>query len=129
MTPEEILARMDEGLPKLWVIRQGLHLRRRLPGPFGPEGTYESLRIDGPRAEHAVAFTRAGRGGQVASIVPRLPLRLQGDWQGTTLELPPGSWRDELTGEEMEGGKRPVADCWRGSRWRCWRVLRRIQQR
>src|SRR6185295_11194257 len=36
MTPEEILARMEEGLPKLWVIRQGLQLRRRNPEPFGP---------------------------------------------------------------------------------------------
>ncbi|HEY4589615.1 MAG TPA: malto-oligosyltrehalose synthase, partial [Thermoanaerobaculia bacterium] len=38
MTPEEILARMDEGLPKLWLIHQGLHLRRRSPEAFGPDG-------------------------------------------------------------------------------------------
>jgi len=107
MAPEEILARMDEGLPKLWLISQGLHLRRRLPRPFGPEGAYESLRSAGPRAEHVVAFTR---GGAVAAIAPRLPLRLQGDWRGTTLELPPGSWRNELTGEEIEEGIRSVAD-------------------
>ncbi len=47
MTPEEILARMEEGLPKLWVIRQGLHLRRRNPEPFGPHGDYEPLRVSG----------------------------------------------------------------------------------
>jgi (1->4)-alpha-D-glucan 1-alpha-D-glucosylmutase len=105
MTPEEILARMDEGLPKLWVIRQGLHLRRRRPEPFG--GNYEPLRASGPRAEHAVAFAR---GGEVAVVVPRLPLRLNGDWQGTTLELPPGRWRNELTGEEIDGGLRRVAE-------------------
>ena len=41
--PEAILARMDEGLPKLWLIHQGLQLRRRLPEAFGPEGDYEPL--------------------------------------------------------------------------------------
>jgi (1->4)-alpha-D-glucan 1-alpha-D-glucosylmutase len=54
-----------------------------------------------------VSFTR---GGAVAAIAPRLPMRLQRDWQGTILELPPGSWRNELTGEEIEGGARPVAE-------------------
>jgi (1->4)-alpha-D-glucan 1-alpha-D-glucosylmutase len=44
------------------------------------------------------------------AVAPRLPLRLGGDWQGTTLELPPGAWRDELTGEEVEGGPRPIAE-------------------
>ncbi|HEY4590919.1 MAG TPA: malto-oligosyltrehalose synthase, partial [Thermoanaerobaculia bacterium] len=107
MAPEEILARMDEGLPKLWLIHQGLQLRRRSPEAFGPAGAYEPLRATGPRAEHVVAFLR---GGAVAAVAPRLPLRLHGDWQGTALELPPGSWRDELTGEESEGGLRPVSD-------------------
>jgi (1->4)-alpha-D-glucan 1-alpha-D-glucosylmutase len=107
MAPEEILARMDDGLPKLWLIHQGLELRRRLPEAFGPDGAYEPLPAAGPRAEHVVAFTR---GGDVIAIAPRLPLRLQGDWQGTALELPPGRWRDELAGEEIAGGRRPVAD-------------------
>ncbi|HEY4596326.1 MAG TPA: malto-oligosyltrehalose synthase, partial [Thermoanaerobaculia bacterium] len=107
MTPEEVLARMDDGLPKLWLIHQGLQLRRRSPEAFGPAGAYEPLRAAGPRAEHVVAFLR---GGAVAAVAPRLPMRLQGDWQGTTLELPPGSWRDELTGEESEGGLRAVSD-------------------
>jgi (1->4)-alpha-D-glucan 1-alpha-D-glucosylmutase len=106
MKPEEILARMDEGLPKLWVIRQGLHLRRRRPELFGPEADYQSLQVQGSRADHAVAFTR---GGGVAVVVPRLAIRLGGDWGGTTVDLPPGRWRDELTGEEVEGGPRSVA--------------------
>ncbi|HET9211165.1 MAG TPA: malto-oligosyltrehalose synthase [Thermoanaerobaculia bacterium] len=110
LASEEILARMDDGLPKLWLIHQGLHLRRRLPEAFGPDGAYEPLRAAGPRAEHLVAFMRGVRGGAVAAIAPRLPLRLQGDWQGTLLELPPGSWRDELNGEEIAGGSRPVAE-------------------
>jgi (1->4)-alpha-D-glucan 1-alpha-D-glucosylmutase len=107
MAPEEILARMDDGLPKLWLIHQGLALRRRSPEPFGPAGAYEPLRAVGLRSEHVVAFAR---GGEVVAIAPRLPLRLRKDWQGTTLELPRGGWRDELTGEEIAGGPRPVAD-------------------
>ena len=107
MAPEEILARMDEGLPKLWVIRQGLHLRRRHPELFGPEAGYRPLPTAGPRTDHAVAFLR---GGGVAVIVPRLVIRLGRDWGGTAVELPPGRWRDEMTGEEVEGGRRNVAD-------------------
>jgi (1->4)-alpha-D-glucan 1-alpha-D-glucosylmutase len=106
MTPEQILARMDDGLPKLWLIHQGLQLRRRSPEAFGPAGDYQPLRAAGPRAGHAVAFLR---GGEVAAIAPRLPLRLGGDWQGTVLDLPPGRWHDVLTGEETDGGARPVA--------------------
>jgi (1->4)-alpha-D-glucan 1-alpha-D-glucosylmutase len=107
ITSEAILARMDEGLPKLWLVHQGLQLRRRLPDAFGASGSYEPLHVSGARAEHAVAFAR---GGEVAVVVPRLPLKLGGDWQGTTVALPSGSWRDELTGEEVTGGERPVKD-------------------
>ncbi len=107
LTPEEILARMEEGLPKLWLIHQGLRLRRRNPEPFGPHGDYEPLRTAGPREDTVVAFTRRG---EVAVVVPRLPLRLKGDWQGTTVELPAGAWRNELTGEEAEGGERQAAE-------------------
>ncbi|HEX4498841.1 MAG TPA: malto-oligosyltrehalose synthase, partial [Thermoanaerobaculia bacterium] len=107
MTPEAILARMDDGLPKLWLTHRALQLRRRLPEAFDARGSYEPLQVSGPRADHAIAFAR---GGEVAVVVPRLPLRLGGDWEDTTVALPPGSWRDELTGEEVAGGERPVAE-------------------
>ena len=101
MSPEEILGRMDEGLPKLWVIRQGLRLRCRRPAVFGPEGGYAPLYARGAGAEHAVAFLR---GGEVAVVVPRLVIGLAGDWQDASIELPAGRWRNELTGEETGGG-------------------------
>jgi (1->4)-alpha-D-glucan 1-alpha-D-glucosylmutase len=107
LTPEEILRRMDDGLPKLWVTHQGLQLRRRLPQAFGPDGAYEPLRIEGGRSSHAVGFVR---GGEVVVVVPRLVVRLGGDWKDTAVDLPPGRWRNELTGEEVEGGSQPVAD-------------------
>jgi (1->4)-alpha-D-glucan 1-alpha-D-glucosylmutase len=106
MCPEAILARMDEGVPKLWLIRQGLHLRRGRPAPFSPEGDYEPLHARGAKADHAVAFLR---GGEVAVVVPRLLIGLGGDWGDTSLDLPAGRWRNEMTGEEVEGGALPLA--------------------
>jgi (1->4)-alpha-D-glucan 1-alpha-D-glucosylmutase len=104
LTPEEILARMDEGLPKLWVLHRALELRRRLPGVF--KGDYRPLAVRGERAAHALAFAR---GGEVVAVAPRLVMglggRLKGDWQETVLDLPPGAWRNELTGEAIEGGE------------------------
>ncbi len=107
LTPEEILRRMDDGLPKLWVTYQGLQLRRRLPQAFGLEGDYEPLTIEGNLSRHAVGLLR---GREVAVVVPRLVVRLGGDWKDTTVDLPPGRWENELTGETVDGGSRPVAD-------------------
>jgi (1->4)-alpha-D-glucan 1-alpha-D-glucosylmutase len=107
MTPEEILVRMDEGLPKLWVIRQTLHLRRRHPGWFGPEAEYLPLQARGEKARHAVAF---GRGDNAVAVAPRLVIGLGGDWGDTVLPLPGGRWRNEMTGEEIEGGERCLGE-------------------
>ncbi|HXO27341.1 MAG TPA: malto-oligosyltrehalose synthase, partial [Thermoanaerobaculia bacterium] len=72
-SPEEVMAGMEEGLPKLWLVRQALHLRRRRPHCFGPGAGYLPLPVAGARAAHAVAFCRAG---EVAVAVPRLVLGL-----------------------------------------------------
>jgi (1->4)-alpha-D-glucan 1-alpha-D-glucosylmutase len=104
---EAILTRMEEGLPKLWVIRQALRLRRRRAGAFGPSGSYRPLAARGPRAAHAVAFER---GGEVVTVVPRLVLGLGGDWAETSLALPAGGWHNELTGEDLAGGEQPLAE-------------------
>jgi (1->4)-alpha-D-glucan 1-alpha-D-glucosylmutase len=109
--PETILARLldqtDEGLPKLWLTRQALHLRRRRPELFGADGDYLPLMARGERAAHAFAFVR---GGGAVTVVPRLLMKLRGDWGGTSLELPAGRWRNELTREEVGGGEVRVAD-------------------
>jgi (1->4)-alpha-D-glucan 1-alpha-D-glucosylmutase len=97
---------MDEGLPKLWLTRQGLHLRRRRPELFGRDSTYRPLPVHGPGAEHVLAFTRRE---QVVTIVPRLVLGFNGGWEETTVELPAGRFRNVLNGEEVDGGERPVA--------------------
>lgn len=107
LSTEQILARGEEGLPKLCVIREALALRRRLPDAFGPEGTYEPVAAVGARAEHALAYLR---GGSILVLVPRLVLGLAGDWQDTRLPIPRGRWRNRLSGALLEGGDTPVAD-------------------
>jgi (1->4)-alpha-D-glucan 1-alpha-D-glucosylmutase len=111
LPPEEILRRSPEGLPKLLVTRQALHLRRRRPDAFGAGsgGAYEALAASGTKAEHVVAFAR---GGSVVTIAPRLVVGLGGDWADTTVAVPDATWRNLLTGDTapVVGGRAAVAD-------------------
>jgi (1->4)-alpha-D-glucan 1-alpha-D-glucosylmutase len=106
-----ILARADEGLPKLALVRAGLHLRRRRPAAFGPgdAGAYVPLAFAGPAAAHGVGCTR---GGAVAVFVPRLVLGLaeRGGWEDTSVTLPPGDWTDVVTGAVVAGGPAAAGD-------------------
>ena len=105
-TPAEIMARMDDGLPKLWVVRQALRLRQRRPELFSSASVYRPLAAMGDRSGHVVAFAR---GEGAVTVVPRLVLRLEESWLDTTLALPEGRWRNELTGEVVRGTVR-IAD-------------------
>jgi len=102
LSPEGVMAGMDQGLPKLWIIRQALHLRRSQPESFGPQGTYRPLTAQGPGREHVVAFVR---GERAVTVAPRLILGLEDDWRETSLELPEGAWHNVLTGEEGLTGR------------------------
>ena len=107
LDPEAILARAEEGLPKLHLIRAALAARARRPAAFA--GDHVPLEAVGPKAQHVVAFVR---GGAAITIVPRLAWglvrglggdpaagdRWTGAWDGTRLPVPPGRWRDVLTG-------------------------------
>ena len=95
-------ARADDGLPKLKVVREALHLRRRRPEAFSPAGGYTPLAAAGDKADHVVAF---GRGDQVVAAVPRLVLGLGGDWGDTSVDLPSGAWHDVLAAVDVEGGR------------------------
>lgn len=126
-TPEEILARADEGAPKLHVVSRALRLRRDRPAAFAPGtgGDYlpitttgGGVRLRGPRADHVVAFER---GPGVVVVAPRLVVGLSGgtgrfgdwDWQDTVLRLTgdsPGPLHDVLTGTVHEGSEVGLAD-------------------
>ena len=99
--PEQIMERGDEGLSKLWTIRQALRVRNARPDSFGAEGSYRALWPSGPKAAHVIAFQR---GRDVITVVPRLSISLD-TWDTTFLEIPEGSWSNQLTGETVEGGK------------------------
>jgi (1->4)-alpha-D-glucan 1-alpha-D-glucosylmutase len=108
----ERLVRLEKEPPislddeKLLVTSRALRLRRELRECFGDRATYEPLRTG---TEHAVGFVRTGR---VTCVVTRAPRRLSdsGGWKDATLTLPPGTWRDELTGRMLEGGDVRCAD-------------------
>ncbi|HYR78650.1 MAG TPA: malto-oligosyltrehalose synthase, partial [Candidatus Dormibacteraeota bacterium] len=109
-TPEQVMERMDEGMPKMWVIRQGLALRKRHPEWFGPQAGIEPLNARGARSDHVVAFIR---GESVVTIVPRLAAKLGGDWRDTEVELPRGEWINHLSGERVRGTHVRLADLMR----------------
>ena len=97
---ERLLGRLESGwLPevdatgaaKLHVVRTTLRLRRERPELFTG---YRPLHADGPAADHALAFARAG----VVAVATRLPVALaRTGWRDTVLALPPGTWTDRLT--------------------------------
>jgi (1->4)-alpha-D-glucan 1-alpha-D-glucosylmutase len=79
MSAAEVLARMDDGLPKLWTIHHALHLRKEHP---------------------EIAYLR---GMSVLTVVPRLWLTVDGGWGETALRLPSGRWVNRLTGSAYGG--------------------------
>src|ERR1700679_461649 len=79
-----------------------LTLRREHPEWFGREAAYRPITAEGAKSDHVVAYLR---GDSVAVIVPRWSLKLGGNWSSTALELPPGKWRNRLTGESVTAGR------------------------
>jgi (1->4)-alpha-D-glucan 1-alpha-D-glucosylmutase len=105
LSPEAIWQRAEEGLPKLWVVRQTLDVRRQYPHRFGAESDYRPLKVEG--APNAVAYAR---GDDLIVVAPRLTLRHGRAWDGATLEIPSGEWRNPFTGENHAGGRVSIAD-------------------
>jgi (1->4)-alpha-D-glucan 1-alpha-D-glucosylmutase len=98
-----VMERMDEGLPKLWLVRQALALRARQAPAFagGEDDGYAALSARGQRAAHVVAFQR---GPRVVAVAPRLVISLgEAGWGDTSLALPPGRWTNVLDGQAVAG--------------------------
>ena len=92
----EAWKRRADGAPKLWMIRKILGLRAENPALWAASQSYEPLFAWGVKRALVVAFKR---GAEFITVVPRLPLTLQNDWAGTTLDLPAGTWSNALTDE------------------------------
>lgn len=93
------LARMDEGMPKLWLIHRCLQLRNQHPEYFSAEAGYTPLEATGRDRDHVVAFRR---GEDLVTVVPRWLVTLD-EWDLTDITLPEGAWRHYLTGEVFRG--------------------------
>ncbi len=104
LSPETVMGRMDEGLPKLWIIHRALTFRKQHPDFFhGAE--YEPLHIHGEMALHGLAFAR---NSAVVAFVPRLVVTLNREWGDTWIDLPAGTWRNVFTDDHLEGGKTQI---------------------
>jgi (1->4)-alpha-D-glucan 1-alpha-D-glucosylmutase len=94
-----VLARMDEGLPKLWTTSRTLRLKARQAALADPASSYAPLEIRGPAAARAVGFLR---GGEVAVVVP---IRAWApEWADTQVRLPDGGWQHVLADTTIDGG-------------------------
>jgi (1->4)-alpha-D-glucan 1-alpha-D-glucosylmutase len=98
----QVMARAEEGLPKMWVVHHALRLRRERPEWFGAEAAYTPLGAEGPKSDHVIAYMR---GDSLAVVVPRLTVKLGGSWRETSIVLPRGRWLNVLTNVELDGGK------------------------
>ena len=99
---ERVMARAEEGLPKLWTIHQALRVRRERPDWFGAEAAYAPLSVEGAKSDNVIAYLRAD---SVATVVPRLTTKLDGAWRNTAVQLREGRWVNRLDGATVDGGK------------------------
>ncbi len=107
LQPSEIIAHMEDGLPKLHTIHRALTLRREHPEWFGETAAYTPLLAAGAKADHAVAFLR---GNSVVTVAPRWSMTLNDAWDETSITLPEGRWLNRLTEAHFAGGKLLLAD-------------------
>ncbi|MBW3549830.1 MAG: malto-oligosyltrehalose synthase [Proteobacteria bacterium] len=123
---EQLLHQWRDGRLKQRLIERVLATRRECPALFA-DGDYCPLPLHGSRASHAIAFQRRHGDDVAVVIAPRLACPLLGAdahapridpqrWQDTALDLPPGDWRDALTGRtrRLEGTTllRELLDLW-----------------
>jgi len=85
------LERWRDGQLKQAIVARTLALRRTLPGLFAA-GSYEPAIVDGPMADHLVAFLRRHDDDVILTVVPRLPVPLLS--AADRLALDGAAWRD-----------------------------------
>jgi (1->4)-alpha-D-glucan 1-alpha-D-glucosylmutase len=101
LSVEEIMKRIDSGLPKLWLVHNALKLRQEKPECFGKCAGYTLLDVSGLKSAHLIAYAR---GQSVIACAPRWSATLAGRWGATSVRLPEGRWKNVLTQEEWPGG-------------------------
>jgi (1->4)-alpha-D-glucan 1-alpha-D-glucosylmutase len=106
MDVTQVMQRMDDGAPKLWLIHRALTLRSEHPEWFNADAPYLSVDVEGVQNERVIA---SRRGESVLSVAQRWCHANDG-WGDTSLNLPEGTWRNRLTDEVFKGGKLLIAD-------------------
>lgn len=91
---DQVVARADDGATKQWLIARLLAHRPR-------SAAYAPVEVTGAKALHAVAFRR----DRLLVLVPRLVVKLAGDWADAELPIPSGRWTNVLTDEAYEGDR------------------------
>ncbi|HEX5391948.1 MAG TPA: malto-oligosyltrehalose synthase [Rhodocyclaceae bacterium] len=108
---DDLSRHMDDGRIKLYLIWRTLHLRREWADVF-EEGEYLPLAVEGPWADHVVAFARRFDDRTAVTIAPRLMAKLveaQGgtevcaaDWGETRVAVMEGGrWMNVMTGQAV----------------------------
>jgi (1->4)-alpha-D-glucan 1-alpha-D-glucosylmutase len=123
-TPADLLASWRDGRIKQALIAAALDLRRRRPHLFA-HGDYLPLEVEGPAADHVLAFARRDAQATVVVIAPRLmagmlaeadvPLAPAAAWAGTTVVLPRHTSSHKFTdllarGRPLAGSRLNLAD-------------------
>jgi (1->4)-alpha-D-glucan 1-alpha-D-glucosylmutase len=97
-SPAALLPHWRDGRIKQALIARALRLRNTAPGLF-THGSYVPLKIEGPRAGHAIGFMRVFEGFAAIILATRLPGRFGTgpdglpviDWKGTFALIPRNS--------------------------------------
>lgn len=105
--PEQVLARADEGLTKLWVLERGLMARKKYAESLAPTAPYEPLIADDDPYETVLAYMR---GQDVIVVTPRFTLKHARARGLPTLQIPAGTWRNLFTSEQVKPGTVGVSD-------------------
>jgi (1->4)-alpha-D-glucan 1-alpha-D-glucosylmutase len=101
---KQVMQRMDEGLPKLWLIHRALLVRKEHPAWFGATADYQPAEVQGSEAERVVSYLR---GDKVLTVAQRWALGSK-PWKDTSVRVPEGNWKNRLTDETISGGVWPV---------------------
>ena len=92
--PAALMGHWRDGRVKQAILARALALRARLPEVF-EHGAYQKLAVEGPAAEHIVAFSRQHGDKTVITVISRLsattacdvPVMPAPSWEGTYLHL------------------------------------------
>lgn len=93
---------------KLALIHAALKVRQESPELFSA-GDHQAVFAEGPAESHLIGLARGLHSGaaglEVIALATKRPLTLErdGGWGETTVTLPAGTWREELSGREFSG--------------------------